>query len=146
MTRRRGRRPLPKTERKDRVVQARIDEELNETLQREARRNRLTVSQLIRNVLEDTFDLVDHVVADAVQLGQTVKRDARRIAKSAQGQSRRPVADDEVYAWQEVVLARDAVCGRCGRRLRAGDEALVGLTESPTAPRVWRCRACPRRK
>ncbi len=160
MTRKRGRRPLPSTERKQRVVQARIDEELSETLQREAKRKRLTVSQLIRNVLEDTFDLVDHVVADAVQLGQSVKRDAKRIAESAQGQPRRPVAADArtrerprrapaadaVYAWQAVVLARDTLCGRCGRSLAVGEEALVGLTDDPTAIRVWRCRACGSRR
>ncbi len=142
MTKKRGRRPLPETERKDRVVQTRIDEELSRTLQREAKRKRLTVSQLIRNVLEDTFDLVDHVVTDAVQLGQTVKRDALRIAESAKGQTRRAPTSAAVYAWQEVVLARDAACSRCGKKLKSGGEALVGLSDPPSAAPVWRCRAC----
>src|SRR5579884_1880100 len=88
MTKKRGRRPLPDAERKDRLVQARVPEDLDATLRTEARRRRLSVSQLIRNVLEDTFDLVDDVVSEAQRLGQTVRRDARRIADSAQGRRR----------------------------------------------------------
>ena len=45
--------------RKDRLIQTRVPRDLESTLKREARRRRLTVSHLIRNVLEDAFQLVD---------------------------------------------------------------------------------------
>ena len=78
--------PLPK----DRVVQTRVPRDLEATLKEEARRRRLTVSHLIRNVLEDAFDLVDGVVADvdqivsdSVTLAKTVRDSARRIRFSS---------------------------------------------------------------
>jgi ribosomal protein L18E len=85
---RRGRKPLPKAERKDRLIQTRVPSDLDETLREAAREQRVSVSQLIRNVLEDTFHLVDGVVAGAARLTERVKRDAERIAKSAQGKPR----------------------------------------------------------
>ncbi|MEY4577340.1 MAG: hypothetical protein RL701_2043 [Pseudomonadota bacterium] len=59
-------------------------------LKKEAKRRRLSVSHLIRNVLEDTYKLVDGVISevdnivhDSVQLGGLVHREAREIARAA---------------------------------------------------------------
>lgn len=141
--RRRGRAPLPDSERKARLIQTRVDEDLDDVLRDAAKKQRLTVSQLIRNVLEDTFKLVEDVVVDAQSLGATVKRDAQRIAAAARGDVRDPL--DGVDAWQEVVLGRDQRCARCGRPLSRGETALMGVTEDPTAPRPWLCQACAKK-
>lgn len=81
-------------QRKDRLIQTRVPQNLESTLKDEARRRRLSVSHLIRNVLEDTFNLVDNVVtevdrvvADSVGMAQTLKRDAQRLAATARGQT-----------------------------------------------------------
>jgi hypothetical protein len=140
---RRGRAPLPEGERKDHLIQARVDEELDEALRDAAKARRVTVSQLVRNVLEDTFRLVDNVVADAAHLTATVKRDAQRIAASARGASRDPT--ERVDAWQEVVLGRDQVCARCSAALARGKKALMGVTDEPNAPRLWLCAPCGRK-
>lgn len=134
---RRGRTPLAAGERKDKLIQTRVGDELDETLREAAKRERVSVSQLIRNVLEDTFDLVDNVVSEATHLGRTVKRDAQRIAASARGAKREPAAVD---AWQDVVLARAAECAVCGKSLAAGARAQAGLMGDPSAPRLFRCR------
>ena len=144
---RRGRKPIPENERKDQLVQTRVPGELSQTLRAAAKKNRVTVSQLIRNVLEDTFDLVDNVVADAVSLGQGVKRDALRIAETAKTGKRSVAAPltrslDGVDAWQEVLLNRDVPCARCSEALSRGDKALFGVGSDPDAPRVWLCRSC----
>ncbi|HEX7478854.1 MAG TPA: hypothetical protein VF331_13695 [Polyangiales bacterium] len=83
---------------KDRLIQARVPESLESTLKDEAKKRRLSVSHLIRNVLEDTFELVDGVVAevdnlvqDSVGLAERVARDAGRIASHA----RRPLREPE---------------------------------------------------
>jgi hypothetical protein len=81
----RGRTALPESERKARLIQTRVDDGLDATLRHEARLRRVTVSQLIRHVLEDTFNLVDNIVAGSANLAAAVRRDARRIADSAQG-------------------------------------------------------------
>jgi hypothetical protein len=137
---RRGRTPLPEGERKARLIQARVDENLDEALRDAAKERRVTVSQLVRNVLEDTFRLVDNVVADAAHLTAVVKRDARRIAESARGATRDPV--ETVDAWQEVVLGRDQVCARCRTALLRGRKALMGISDVPGALRLWLCSSC----
>jgi hypothetical protein len=81
-------------QRKDRLIQTRVPQNLESTLKDEARKRRLSVSHLIRNVLEDTFNLVDNVVtevdrvvADSVGMAQTFKRDAQRLAATARGRT-----------------------------------------------------------
>jgi hypothetical protein len=152
---RRGRTPLPDDERKDRLVQTRVDEGLDEALRDAAKQRRVTVSQLIRNVLEDTFVLVDNVVADAAALGAAVKRDAKRVADAARGvprevepeptvPARRPKVRDPLDvpdAWQEVFVGRDQLCARCGKALARGDRALMGITAEPGSP-PWLCMPC----
>jgi hypothetical protein len=81
-------------QRKDRLIQTRVPQNLESTLKDEARKRRLSVSHLIRNVLEDTFNLVDNVVTevdrvvtDSVEMAQTFKRDAARLAATARGET-----------------------------------------------------------
>ena len=121
-----------------------------------AERERVTVSHLIRNVLEDSFRLVDGIVADSSQLVDNVARDARRLASAAKGQPRDPAtfvpADqggtvarallDAVDAWQEVIVNKPTHCTQCGLTLSRGQKALRGLTTEPAAPVVWLCRDC----
>jgi hypothetical protein len=157
----RGRNALPDAERKDRLIQTRVAEDLDQTLRQVARKQRVTVSQLIRNVLEDTFHLVDNIVAETANFTETVKRDARRIAASAQGKARPDISNnpptypigeahadamppiiESVAAWQDVTLNRDVRCARCQRRLTRGERALFGVQEDPTAPKLWLCPTC----
>ena len=143
--------PAPEHEaRKDRLVQTRVPRDLESTLKREARRRRLSVSHLIRNVLEDAFQLVDDVVAnvdeivnDSVELARRVKHDARRIVGAV-----RDAADaseealDHVYGWSRVVLNRAVHCARCAREIARGAEAWAGLSDDRTRPRAWLCGPC----
>lgn len=78
----------PKDERKDKIIQTRVNEALGDRLKREAKERRLPVSQLIRNVLEDSFKLVGNVVdnvdaiaQDAIGLGRQAGADARRLGR-----------------------------------------------------------------
>jgi hypothetical protein len=80
--------------RKDRLIQTRVPQDLESTLKDEARKRRLSVSHLIRNVLEDTFNLVDNVVVevdrvvtDSVEMAKTFQRDAQRLAATARGET-----------------------------------------------------------
>jgi hypothetical protein len=134
-------------ERKDRLIQTRVPEKLETTLKEEARRRRTTVSQIIRNLLEDTFELVDgvvsnvdQIVSDSVELAQQVRRASRR----ALGPCRDPLPDaDErlshVQAWNEVVLNQSLPCARCGAELPRGSRAYAGLADDPDCPRAWLC-------
>jgi hypothetical protein len=152
--------------RKDRLIQTRVARDLESTLKREAERRRLSVSHLIRNVLEDTFQLVDDVVAnvdeivsDSVQLARRVGRDARRMADAvreavaesdpglegegaAEPASTSAASLEHVYAWNAVVMNRAAACAACRSTLTRGAHAFMGLSDATDAPRTWLCATC----
>lgn len=153
--RRRGRKPSEDTERKDRVIQTRVPRDLESTLKDAAERERVSVSHLIRHVLEDTFNLVDNIVADSASLVGNVTRDARRLAASARGERghtpRVPATEggeeaaalmEAVDAWQDVIINRPDQCIRCGVALGRGQRAFRGLSSVPGAPAVWLCTDC----
>jgi hypothetical protein len=153
--------PARTAARKDRLIQTRVPKRLEATLKAEAQEQRLSVSQLIRNVLEDTFDLVDGVVADvdqivtdSVGLARNVKTRARRLA-SPRGRDpgrrrdrtadRSPATRDQlshVAAWNEVVLNRPIPCARCGEVVPRGAHGFVSVNDDPAADPAWLCPPC----
>lgn len=135
--------------RKDRLIQTRVPRDLEETLKREARRRRVSVSHLIRSLVEDAFQLVDGVVADvdqlvsdSVSLVRNVRLGARRLARDRRAEAKSGPALARVYAWTEAVLQRPARCASCGRALARGAHGFLGLCDEPRAPRAWLCAAC----
>lgn len=132
--------------RKDRLIQTRVDEELETALKNEATRRRLPVSQLVRNILHDTLHLVDGVVdgvdaivQDSVKLAKRAGADARRLV-SPRAEGSADLSD--VYAWNEVIVNQPGACARCRTALAAGDQAFVGLRDDPTRGRAWLCAVC----
>lgn len=118
-------RELEKQLRKDRLIQTRVDRRLQKVLVDQARARRISVSNLVRNILEDAFGLTPEPVEDA------------EVPEQDPGPNL-----DHVYAWNSVILGRDAECSRCARSLEAGGRAFMGLSEDPTAPRAWLCPSC----
>lgn len=127
----------PPDERKERVIHTRVPESLDDEIKRKARRLGVSVSNLVRNVLEHTVDLVEDIVTDGAE-----------IARSAGTGRRSRVADDDeptdtgptVLGWQRAVLEVNAVCERCNALLPRGSEAAIGL--SARGPARFRCVAC----
>lgn len=114
--------------RKDRLVQTRVDRRLDDAIREEARRRRMSVSNLVRGVLEDAFGLTDPDVEPLLEgAPKTVPEKA-------------PL--DHIYAWNAVVLGKDAQCSRCDASMSAGDRASIGLSEDADAARAWLCRKC----
>lgn len=140
-------------------MQARVPRELEETLKHEARRRRLTVSHLVRTVLEDTFLLVDDLVQDVDRIvGDSVTL-ARRFGRARRTRSHAEAAAgtgpseeargvppgaglDEVEAWTPVVLNRAVRCDSCEARLDRGEPAYAGIGAPAPSRRVWLCERC----
>jgi hypothetical protein len=110
---------------KDRVLQARIPEQLDEELRTRAEQLGLSVSTIVRNVLLHTFDLVEGVVTDSSQIARALT--SRDSAPST------PDAEPAVIGWQEVILNRNGVCEQCNAILPVGQPAAVGV---PTGARA----------
>ncbi|HKJ24090.1 MAG TPA: hypothetical protein VKB65_04660 [Myxococcota bacterium] len=146
----------PPRPRKDRLIQTRVPRELETTLKEEARRRRLTVSHLIRSVLEDAFDLVDGVVADAeeivhdsARLARNVSRNARRLASPGRERAAPARPTDgtapgfpHVYAWNELVLNRAVRCSGCDAEIARGERGFLGLGDEPDATPPCLCPRC----
>ena len=141
-TTKRGRRKSRQT--KDRVLQARIPEKLDEELRDRAEDLGLSVSTIVRNVLLHTFNLVEGVVTDSAQIARAIQgREAPPPPPTLALQAPEPdesVADTPVIGWQEAVLNRNGICEQCNTILHKGQSAMIGL---PVQPRpVLLCRDC----
>ena len=117
--------------RQERWLHTRISETLEDALKQEARRRRLPVSLLVRNVLEGALDLVEDIVETSMGIRP---RDAARS----------DAEPDDVYGWQELILNRAASCVRCQTVLAAGGKAFRGLSDQ-AVPAVFLCARCIRR-
>jgi hypothetical protein len=148
--------------RKERWLHTRISEALADALQREARRRRLPVSLLVRNVLEGALDLVEDMVETRLAATATPRR-GRHDGRGSRPAPRDPSYDprravyaharaaragnvsgdglDDVYGWQELIIHRAAACGRCKASLAAGTRTFRGLREHDGPP-VFLCAAC----
>jgi hypothetical protein len=127
--------------RQQRWLHARISEDLEEALKREARRRRLPVSLLVRNVLEGALDLVEDIVESSLHVARR-SQDIGRRARQGVAADGDPTA--EVYGWQELILNRAVACARCHAALPVGATAYRGLAERGGPP-VFVCTDCVRR-
>ncbi len=147
-------------------MHTRISDDLDEALQDAARRLRVPVSNLVRNVLEDVFDVVEAVtenvggfVEDVVEEAQDLGRrwEGRFRERTAEARARRvhdepapkpptpePTARAEfpdVAAWQPLVMNTAQDCAACGRSLRRGDNAYLAVGGARPGP-TFLCETC----
>jgi len=123
---------------KDKVLQARIPEELDDQLRGRAEKLGLSVSTVVRNVLFNTFNLVEGVVADSAQLARVFTENAENDTHSSNPAE--PADSAAIVGWQEVVLNLNGICDECNAILQKGQLAAVGV---PTAIRpVVLCLDC----
>ena len=107
---------------KDRVLQARIPEQLDDELRNRAEHLGLSVSTVVRNVLLHTFDLVEGVVTDSSEIARALTG----WAATPSPQSEEPI----VIGWQEAILNRNGVCEQCNVILPIGERAAIGIPAS----------------
>ena len=141
-------------EKKERVLHTRVPAVLEQELKRLAKNLRVPVSNVVRAILEDALDTVDVV-------GQRAEGELRSVAERLhreRGRLRTKVVREEeeieaaevereaaplagVVGFQSMLLARDQRCALCGRAMKAGDEAFVGVREH-AGPKVIVGREC----
>lgn len=126
--------------RKDRVLNARIPEELDAELRDQAGRLGLSVSTIVRNVLLNTFDLVDGIVSDGTRIARALGRPGSDTGESANAPE---FPRATVLAWQPGTLNVNGVCDQCNAVLLKGSRAGIAV---PTHERpVFLCPDCLRR-
>lgn len=129
---------LAPDDRKERVIAARVPEALDDAIRRHATSLGLSVSNLVRNVLQNSLGLVGDIVADSAEIARLARGERQRdpaLFGSA------PARSPRVIGWQEVRLAVNAVCEICNAVLPRGTQAAVGVLEGAGAVRL-RCEKC----
>ena len=127
--------PTP-DDRKERVITARVPEALDDAIRRRATSLGLSVSNLVRNVLQNSLGLVEDIVADSAEIARLARGERSRSAPQLPAPS-----VPRVLGWQLVRLAVNAVCEVCNAVLPRGSHAAVGVLESAGAIPV-RCEKC----
>jgi hypothetical protein len=123
---------------KDKVLQARIPEQLDAQLRDRAEQLGLSVSTIVRNALLHTFELVEGVVTDTAQVGRALR--GGKFAAAPEPSYPQSGSAESVLGWQEAVLNLNGVCDTCNTLLPIGQRAAVGI---PTQSRpVLLCLPC----
>jgi len=138
-SRKRGPRPAsspePKTagareeERKDHVLQARVPPYLYHNLVAQARRLRVPVSNLIRNILEDSTRMVGNIVDGGIEIAEAISGGMGEEELSS------------VLGWQPMIANRRLACSRCGSRIEKGGGAFLSVG-SPGSRAYVICEDC----
>jgi len=111
-------------EKKAKVLHTRVPESLENELKTRARGLGLSVSTLVRNILANTFGLVEDIVTDSAN-----------VARSARGEGGGETGElgeappDRIIGWQEAILNVNAVCSRCNALLPKGSKAGISVRE-----------------
>jgi len=146
---------------KEKVLNLRIGKDLENKIKAEAERINIPVSNLVRSILEDTFDLVEgigtnvgNLVGDVVENAENIAENFRSVVKEyvstdeqdaeAPAGGDKPSLDslvDDVPAWQEVTAGKSALCAVCDETIGRGDKVHTGISDS-TRERLFLCGKC----
>ncbi len=118
---------------KEKVLHARVPESLDRELKERARSLGISVSNLVRNVLTNTFDLVEDIVVDGSNIARSARGEAPLGAVEPATAADRP-RRNRVVGWHVVVLNLNAVCHECNEILAKGTKAGVGVMEHGGTP------------
>jgi len=121
-----GKRP-----RKEKVLHTRVDETLDSEIKDRAEQLGVSVSNLVRNVLQNAFGMVNDIVTNSAN-----------IAKSARGETiKEDRSESTILGWQEFELSRNALCATCNEILPKGSKAAVSVLDGP-GERTIVCLTC----
>jgi len=151
--------------RKERVLHTRISEPLAEDIRRMAEDLRVPVSNLVRNVLEEAFsvveavtdnvgDLIEDVVDEAERTRGRIRsrRHSLRQRRRRRGAGHCSGAEDaaapaeraehpEVIGWQPLILNQPQSCADCEEPIERGERSFAGVTAAGLGD-VYLCRDC----
>lgn len=108
------------------ILNTRVSSQLYEKISNKAKKNRTTVSSLIRNLVEDTLEIHDDI-------HEAVDRKIKKYLSEAERQN--------ILGFQEVNLAKDVECDDCQKPLQASETAFFAFFEDRDVKAIL-CSAC----
>lgn len=128
-------------EKKEKVLHARIPESLDHEVRRHAKGLGISVSNLVRNVLLNSFGLVEDIVVDSARIARTATGGAepRPVALAPGGGG---AAESRIVGWRELRLNLNAVCAECNGVLPKGTRAAMAVWHPAEGPLHTICTDC----
>ena len=123
---------------KGRVIHTRVPEALDDEIKRRASGLGLSVSNLVRNVLQNTIDLVEDIVHDSTRVAGSARGEPVEPKRSARF---RDSEGGRILGWQVAILNVNAACDTCNAILSKGTQAGIGVVEH-AGPQLFRCERC----
>lgn len=132
------------TKRKDRILNARIPAELDRELREQARRLDMPVSQLVRDVLSRTVDLLGNLTGNVEALVTNLAEDVDGLRRAGDPATDGAAATngagdllDDVVGWQPIEAHRATTCAIDGHTIAAGERAWLGVRmDGTTGPLI----------
>lgn len=118
------------------MIHTRVPESLDDEIKRKAGNLGVSVSNLVRDVLENTIGLVEDIVSDSTQIARAARGETVRPGRARRQRGEGGV----VLGWQVALLNVNAVCDTCNAILPKGTQAAIGIVDD--GPRPFRCEAC----
>lgn len=128
-------------EKKERVIHMRVEPSLDSELKERAARLGVSVSNLVRNVLQHAFGLAEDVIKDSQQLARSARGEAAESYHTHSAPRETAPTPARTLGWQRFTLGVNALCERCNAILPKGTEAGLGVLDGP-GPRPITCLAC----
>jgi hypothetical protein len=110
----------------DKVVNTRVSKKLYEKISSKARKNRVSISNLIRNLVEDTLEIHE-------DFHEAIDKKIKKYFTEAD--------KEDILGFQEVALAKDAVCDNCGKVLKVPDVAYIAFLSEGDVKIIF-CSTC----
>jgi hypothetical protein len=164
-----GRRGRHRGHRKERVLHTRISEPLAEDIRRMAEDLRVPVSNLVRNVLEEAFSVVEAVTDNVGELIEDVVDEAERTRgrirsrrhylRHRRARSRPAEVEEEpagtapldeaapraefpdVVGWQPLILNQQKSCADCEEAIEYSERGFAGMAAAGLSG-IYLCRDC----
>lgn len=131
-----------KKTRKDRVLNTRISEDLDEQLRRQADEMNMPVSQLVRKILSRTVNMVGNISGNVEYLMKEAIEDVANIADAAKPEElqRKKLKESEklegVVGWQAMTAQRRLRCALTGQVIESGADAYLSVRTDGNKPFV----------
>ncbi len=130
-----------KDKRKERVLHTRVSEKLDEELREKAAGLGVSVSNLVRNILLNTVEMVEDIVADSSSVVRSVGKDSPNRDSHHRGGASASAGQDPILGWQILQLNLNAVCSECNAILAKNSTAAIAVSAGPIKA-IFRCQSC----
>jgi len=117
------------SEKKERVIHTRVEPSLDSELKERAGRLGLSVSNLVRNILQHAFGLAGDVIKDSAQVARSARGESPELSHGPAPE--RDTTAALTLGWQRFTLGVNALCERCNAILPKGTEAGLGVLDLP---------------